>query len=62
MVKSKLPVFTENQRAVSYLKKTKFGDIALVVVGAACVGSIELTKKPKKGEVEVSKEYFIYAT
>lgn len=42
-------VFTRNRRDVLYLKTQCFGTVAVVIVGATCVGSIKLYRT--KGEV-----------
>ncbi|KAJ6238007.1 phosphatidylserine decarboxylase [Anaeramoeba flamelloides] len=41
-IKSKVNVLTENKRQVVIINSKEFGDVALIMVGATCVGSIEL--------------------
>lgn len=60
-VKQNFRIFCENKREYSILKTEKFGDIAMVEVGATMVGGITQTYKPNsfvnKGE---EKGYFYF--
>ncbi|WOO42412.1 phosphatidylserine decarboxylase [Rubellicoccus peritrichatus] len=45
-LRRRLAIFWENKREVTLLKTERFGDIAIIEVGATCVGSIVQTHVP----------------
>jgi phosphatidylserine decarboxylase len=60
LVKSNYNVFTENKRTVTYLRTQFFKDIAIIAVGATCVGSIVITAK-SNSKVKKGQEYGTFA-
>lgn len=53
-------VYTRNKRDIMYLKTKYFGVVAIAVIGATCVGSIELYRESgrvKKGELFGNFQY-----
>lgn len=60
VVKSKYDVFTENKRTVTYLRTKYFQYIAIVAVGATCVGSIQIVT-PSNTKVKKGQEYGRFA-
>lgn len=55
-----LDIFGENKRAVTRLESDQFGIIAIVEVGALCVGSIVQTFRPGRVERGDEKGYFCF--
>jgi len=52
-------IFTENKRAVSRLESKRFGTVAMVEVGATCVGSFDYTFTPGETVMKgAEKGYF----
>ena len=60
-LKRSLKIFGENKRLVTILQSERFGNVALIEVGACCVGSVRQTFVPeafvKKGD---EKGYFLF--
>lgn len=53
VINSNIDVLGENRRVVCYLSTKHFGTIALVIVGATCVGSIKL-----RNDIEKKKSFY----
>lgn len=60
VVNSSLDVFTENRRTVTYLKTKYFSKVAIVAIGATCVGSIVITAR-SNSYVKKGQEYGTFA-
>ena len=60
VVRHGVDVFVKNRRTVTYLQTRPFGDIAIVCVGAACVGSVNITSKSNQ-RVKKGDEYGTFA-
>ena len=50
-INNAVDVLGRNRRTVIVAQSTAFGDVAIVVVGACKVGSIEITSPPRQGTV-----------
>ena len=48
LVNSSNDVFIKNTRQIAFIKTKHFGIVAVVFVGALCVGSVVITSKSKK--------------
>lgn len=59
-INNKKNILTENKRTVTYLKTKEFGTVAIVAVGATCVGSIVITAK-SNSKVKKGQEYGTFA-
>lgn len=60
IVRSTHNVLTENKRTVTYLQTKAFGPVAMILIGATCVGSIVITAKANKN-VKKGQEYGTFA-
>lgn len=56
IVNSSTNVFTENSRVVYFINSRHFGTVALVIIGATCVGSIVVPKKNKNQRISRGQE------
>ena len=58
MIQSSVNVLGENKRQVHLLYNKFFGNIAMVIVGATCVGSIIISSDVKEGKYYRKGDYF----
>ncbi len=59
VVRSTTDVLSSNSRTITYLRTSIFGDVAIILVGAACTGSIVITAK--SGHVNKGQEMGMFA-